>query len=147
MGIVTTYNEAGVKEYMETVLGDTAHKLGWSVAGDDFDEPVNEVLYTLSEADFSFVDTQAEARKVRMVARMEVWRAAMYYTAHEASHSAGAPGTGQTTRSQIHTQCKAMFELAYGQFTEAYPELSVRTSREVERTPISYTYDYYGNAE
>ena len=147
MPVVTSLTEAKVKEYMEQVLGDTASKLGWSVGGDDFDEPVNEVLYTLEESSFSFVSTQALARKVRIVARMEVWRAAMYYTAHEASHSAGAPGTGQVSRADVHRHCKEMFNVAKSQFTEAYPELSVQTSRQVERWPVDYEYDYYGNAE
>ncbi len=147
MPIVTSLNEPSVKEYMQVVLGDTASKLGWSVGGDDFDEPTNEVLYILNESSFSFVDTQAEVRKVRTIARMEVWRAAMFYTVHEISHSAGAPGTGQTSRADIHRHCKEMYNLASSQFTEAYPELSVQTSRQVERWGMDYKYDYYGNAE
>ena len=147
MPIVTSLNEPTVKEYMQTVLGDTSSKLGWSVGGDDFDEPTNEVLYILDESSFAFVDTQAEVRKVRTIARMEVWRAAMFYTVHEISHSAGAPGTGQTSRADIHRHCKDMYSLARAQFTESYPELSIQTSRQVERTAIDYKYDYYGNAE
>ena len=68
MATVTTLTEAEVQAYMEIVLGDTAHKLGWSVSGDDFDEPTNEVLYTLDEEDFSFVATRADVKKVRVAA-------------------------------------------------------------------------------
>ena len=67
MGIPTSYTEAEVKEYMERVLGKTAQKLGMSVAGDNFDEPVHEVLFFLGEADFTFADSQTEIAMVRGV--------------------------------------------------------------------------------
>lgn len=147
MAIATTITEDEVKQYMEDVLGDTSSKLGWTKVGGDFDEPTNEVLYTLDESGFVFVNTQAEVKKVRMTARMEVWRAAMFYTVHEISHSAGAPGTGQTSRADIHRHAKDMYELAKSDLMDSYPELSSSISQRVERTPIDYKYDYYGNAE
>ncbi|MCK5642223.1 MAG: hypothetical protein KAJ19_15565 [Gammaproteobacteria bacterium] len=139
--------ETQVKQYMENVLGDAAGKLGWSVGGDDFDEPTNEVLYTLEEADFSFATSQATVKKIRVTARMEVWRAAMYYTVHEIAHSSGAPGTGQSSRADIHRHCKAMYALARSQFIESYPEFSAQASQAVERYGVEYDGDYYGNAE
>ena len=147
MTLPTTYNIAGVKEYMQKVLGDTSRKLGWSVGGDDFDEPAHEVLYTLGEADFSFVDTAAEAARVRAVARLEAWRAAMYYTIQETSFSAGAPGTGTTSRADVHRHCKAMFELSKAEVLEKYPSLGALESREIEVYPIRYEGDYYSNAD
>ena len=145
MPVVTTLSENDVKEYMEVVLGDTASKLGWTVGGDDFDEPVNEILYILGESSYAFVTAQADVKKVRSIARVEAWRAAMYYTAHEISHSSGAPGTGQTSRADIHRHCKAMFTLAKSQFVESYPD--DQPSRSVERWAVSYDGDYYANAE
>ena len=147
MAIVTTYTEQEIKQYMEDVLGNTADKLGWSKSGGDFDEPANEALYTLGEDDFTFVASRDEAKKARLAARMEVWRHAMYYTVHEVSHSAGAPGTGQVNRQDVHRHCKSMFELARARFVEDYPELAPSTSREVRRWGLGYNYDYYGNAE
>ena len=147
MAIEISITEKQTQQYMEDVLGDTADKLGWSVGGDDFDEPTNEVLYTLEQADFSFATSQAQVKKVRVTARMEVWRAAMYYTVHEIGHSSGAPGTGQSSRADIHRHCKAMYDLANSQFVEAYPEFSAQASREVERWGFGYENDYYGNAE
>ena len=147
MGLPTTYDEVGIKDYMEKVLGDTAKKLSWSVAGDDFDEPAYEVLLVLGETDFSFVNTQTEVAKVRTVARQEAWRAAMYYSVHETSFSAGAPGTGQATRADIHRHSKAMYELAKAELLEKYPDLGGQESQEVEGYPVEYSGDYYGNAE
>lgn len=147
MAIPTTYTEAEVKQYMEDVLGDTADKLGWSVGGNDFDEPLYEVLYTLEKSDFTFVNTLALANKVRVVARREVWRAAMYYTAHEASFSAGAPGTGQTNRADVHRHCRSMFDLANAELLEKFPDLGAQDSRETTRWQVGYDKDYYGNQE
>ena len=145
MAIVTSYTEAEVKQLMENLLGDTATKLGWSVGGDDFDEPTNEVLYVLELADFTTITTQALALKVRVVARVEAWRAAMYYTVHEASFSAGAPGTGQTSRADIHRHAKAMFEMAKADMTEKYPDLVAQETRSIVRTAIEYDEDIYAN--
>lgn len=146
MALPTTYTETEVKEYMENVLGDTAHKLGWTVEGNDFDEPTNEVLYVLDLADFTSISSRAEAAKLRVVARMETWRAAMYYTVHESSHSAGAPGTGQTSRADIHRHAKGMFEMAKAEAFDKYPDLDTM-SREAERWPASYKNDYYSNQD
>lgn len=147
MAIVTTITEAEVKQYMEDVLGDTASKLGWSVAGDDFDEPANEVLYTLGVDDFSAVSTRDGVAQVRAVARMEVWRHAMFYTAHEASFSAGNPGTGQTSRGEIHRSSKALYELARQEVNDQFPSLLPQDTREVVRYPVKYEDDYWANAE
>lgn len=147
MAIVTTLTEDEVKQYMEDMLGDTAGKLGWSKAGLDFDEPANEVLYTIGQADFTYITTQILVKQARVTARMEVWRHAMYYTVHEIAHSAGAPGTGNVSRADIHRHCKAMFDLAKSDFVELYPDLAATTSRQVERWGLGYEYDYYGNAE
>ena len=147
MGTSTTITESEAKTYMETLLGDTANKLGWSVAGNDFNEPVNEVLYTLDAEDFASISTIAGVSKVRTICKTEVWRAAMYYTLHETSYSAGAPGTGQTNRADIHRHSKAMYELALSEQAQRYPDLVLGgTSRDVEAWQTDYDDDYYGNA-
>lgn len=145
MPVVTTLTEADVKTYMANMMGDTAIKLSWSVVGGDFDEPTNEVLYSLGKADFSFVSTQSDVQKVRAVARVEAWRAAMFYSAHETTHATGAPGTGQTSRSAVYTHCKEMFQAALSNYTALFPD--ERPASLVERYSVSYDGDYYANAE
>jgi len=144
MGIVTSLTELEVKEYMFAMMGDTATKLGWSVAGGDFNEPANEILYSLEEANYTFVNSQIIVRKVRAIARVEAWRAATYYTAHEVTHSTGAPGTGQTSRTAIHQHCQSMFIAAKSQYIESYPDEQPDSS--VARTAVTYEGDYYSNA-
>lgn len=148
MGIPTSYTEDQVKEFMEKVLGKTGKKLELSVANDSFDEPAYEVLFVLGESDFSFATTQEQIKKIRLVARMEAWRAATYETAHEASHSVGAPGTGQTSRADIHRHCLEMLEKAQAELSQTFPELVIGedSSWGVERIPVSYDGDYYSNA-
>ena len=71
----------------------------------------------------------------------------MNETAHEASHSVGAPGTGQTTRADIHRHCKQMFEAASSEVARTYPDLvSDSGSWSVGRVPTTYDGDYYVNA-
>ena len=147
MAIATSLTESEVKQYMQNVLGDTSKKLGWFAADDDFDEPANEVLYVLDKADYTFVISQALVAKTRSVARVEVWRAAMYYTVHESSFSAGAPGTGQTSRADIHRHCKEMFQLSQSEMIQKYPDLGSDESREAEKVSVEYANDYYANAE
>ena len=145
MALPTTYTAKQVAQYMETVLGETAHKLGFKEEKGSFAEPVNEVLLVLGEEDFSFVNTQAEVKKVRLVARMEAWRAVMYYTAHEVSHSAGAPGTGQVSRDSVHRSASALFAKAESEFKEAYPALVEDDGREVSKWTLTYENDSYSN--
>lgn len=146
MPIKTTYTESEVKDYMERSLGDTSRKLGWTAEAGDFDEPALEVLYFMGEPDYTFVDTATDAAKVRAVARMEAWRFAMFSTAHEASHSVGAPGTGTTNRADVHRHCKDQFELSKEWLEERYPDLVAEPARQVGRYSVEYTDDYYGNA-
>jgi hypothetical protein len=147
MALPTAYTEQTIKEYMQTILGKTGVKLGLSVEGDNFDEAAHEVLFFLGESSYSFATSQDQIKKVRAVARQEAWRSAMNETVHEASHSVGAPGTGQTTRADIHRHSKEMFEAAVSEVAQAYPELvSESGSWSVGRVPVNYDGDYYKNA-
>lgn len=137
-----SYSTAEVKAYMERVLGDTAAKLRWSAGDGDFDEPAKEVHIRLGD-DLTDVDTGL----VRAVSRVEVWRAAMYYTVHEASFSAGAPGTGSTNRADIHRQAKAMYEMASSELTIAYPDYAPQATRSMAIYPVTYSNDPYSNDE
>jgi hypothetical protein len=136
----TVWTPEGVQaqQYMETVLGDTARKLGWSASGGDFDEPVYELnLYWPS----AVTVWNNEPRKARAAARVEAWRAAMFYTAHEASFSAGNPGTGQTNRADIHRHAKEMYQMALSEFGEQFPEDSYNTPL-IRSSSVAYSGPY-----
>lgn len=145
MAIKTSYTEAEVAQYMETLLGDTARKESWNAADGDFDEAVNQVLYNLEQNDFTFVSSAIAAAEVRAVSAVEAWRMAMYNTAHYASHSVGAPGTGQTSKADVHRFCKDMFEQAMEELERRFPAstaLWTEQTRDVSYWTVVYSQDY-----
>lgn len=122
MAVKTTYTDAEVQDYMGVLLGDTAKKLNLSVADGDFQDASDSVLYSLEQDDYTFVTTRDLAAEVRAVAKVEAWRMAMHNTAHLASHSVGAPGTGSTSRQNVHEFCKTMYEMAQQELAEKFPD-------------------------
>lgn len=143
MGTKTTYTEGELKAFMEKTLGKTAEKLGLSAAEGDFDEPVNETLYVLGIADLTSISSLDEVHKLRTVAKVEAWRSVTANSVHEASHSAGAPGTGQVNRGEIFRHAKDMFDLALSEMLEKYPLLGSQLSSEVSSYKVTYDGDLY----
>lgn len=145
MAVKTSYTDEEVMQYMQNLLGDTARKENWTTDGGDFQEPSNQVLYNLGQSSYVFVSSAEVAAEVRAVATVEAWRMAMYNTAHYASHSVGAPGTGQTSKSDVHRFCKDMFELAQEELERRFPDsdaLFVERTRDVAMWPVIYAQDY-----
>jgi hypothetical protein len=146
MALPSGYTELELAAYMEILLGETARKLNLKSDDGDFDEAVNDVLLVLDRDDLTWVSTRADVKKVRTVARQEAWRVVVNGSAHEVSHSVGAPGTGQTSRSAIHTQAVERLEEAQAETKELYPDLFDESgARSVDNWTVNYTYDYYSN--
>lgn len=147
MTVKTSFTESEVGELMQSILGETARQMGWENEDNAFAEAIESTLHVLGEDDFSFVSTRSDAYKVRLVARMEAWRMAMYNTVHEASFSVGSPGTGQTSRSEIYRQSKEQFEMARGELKRLYPSLvadvDLSAMLAATITPIDYESDLY----
>lgn len=141
MAIKVSYTEEEVKQYMMDVLGDTATKQGWSVEDADFEVAADEVLYSLGKQDFTFVNSVETAAEMRAVARVEVWRMAMANSAHLHSHSVGAPGTGQTSRSDVYRQLKEQFDLAVQYLTDKFPG-SAAVTQPVTASILAYPVEY-----
>jgi hypothetical protein len=109
MSIPASYTETTLATYMHTILGPVAATLGWSVAAGSYDEPVNEALAAYGVDDIADISGRANITKLRALARREVWRAVMQATA---SHYDVKADGANRSRSQIHTQAKAAYELA-----------------------------------
>lgn len=139
----TTYSEAELKQFMEDLIGATADKLGIRAEAGHFDTAVDETMYIMGVSDLTSINTLAEARKLRLVARREAWRFVAASTVHEASFSSGSPGTGSTNRADIHRHAKAMFDLANAELITEYPDLIVASSRSVIRTTVQYPFSPY----
>ncbi len=106
MAAPTSYTETALKLYMIDILGAVHTALGWTVDSNQYDEAVSE---TLLAYDVSAIADATEIRKLRTLARREAWRQAMYETALDYDLSKEGDSS---SRSQMHTQAKAMFDLA-----------------------------------
>lgn len=72
MPVPTSYTETGLADYMKSVLAETAEAINWITTPGSYQEAVNETLIAYG------VDDIAEAtdiKKLRVIARREVWRA------------------------------------------------------------------------
>jgi len=74
MTLPTTYDETTFAEYLNSVLGDAAGVLGWSVVSLSYDEVINDVMYSLGITDLS---DAVSLQVLRAVGRREVWKAAI----------------------------------------------------------------------
>lgn len=71
----TTYTEAQLKAYANTVLGSMAATLGWTVGAGSYDEVINEVLIDLNISDISAQAGLGSVNILRAVTRRETWKA------------------------------------------------------------------------
>ena len=134
MSVPTSYTEADLKAFVHTTLGATATALGWSVAGGSYDETVNETLLAYGQTDISQISGTANIRKVRALARLMAWRAAV----------AGLAGyndirDGQTALSLSQLQAQALNALRQAEADAAQYDDSYRVG--VDK--VTYIHDPY----
>jgi len=135
MAIPASYTETTIKYYLHDMLGAVATMLGWSPDGADYDEAVDEAIASYGVDDISAITGRDNVRKLRALARREVWRAVMQATT---GHYDVTTDGASRNRSQMHVQAREQFDLAdaacmsYGE--DGYTISSVH---------ISYTDDPY----
>lgn len=125
MAIVTSYTEDALKVYLAAVLGDTATYLKWTVADGDYDEVVNEALYSYGADAIGDISGRANIRKLRMIARRELWRAVMAAASRKHSITSSSPGGGSTNEGMVFDHAKEMFEMESENIKRDYPSLSL----------------------
>lgn len=108
MPVVTSYTEQELADYMRDILGDVAVTLEWTDTDDlgNYKEAIQE---TLQAYGISTIDQAIDVRKLRTIARREVWRAVMMATA---SNYRFGSDREQYFRQQFHEQAKAQFAIA-----------------------------------
>lgn len=74
MAYPASYTETSLAEYMHATLGAMATRLGWTVDDGDYTEAVNEAVAAYGTDDISGITGRDELRKLRALARREVWR-------------------------------------------------------------------------
>jgi len=132
----TSYTEDQLKGFMHRTLGAVASVLNWDVFTNAYDEAAIETLLAYG------VDTIAEAtdmRKLRALARREVWRAVMHETVGDFDFSADG---GSYNRSQIHAQAVTQFSRAADDALE-YDDINWRVSV----ATLTQEYDPYAPPE
>lgn len=117
MAIPSSYTEQQLAQYMADLIGtDLGERLNWTVAGGDFDEAVNAALLLYGVDDISTISGRANIHKLRVAARVEVWRLVMQATAHY--HAFTTELGGSHSLDQIHQQARDMFNDALSQAVE-----------------------------
>ena len=74
MAYPAAYTEQSLAEYMHATLGAMATRLGWTVDTDSYDEAVNEAVAAYGTDDITGITGRDNLRKLRALARREVWR-------------------------------------------------------------------------
>lgn len=109
MAAPSSYTEATFKTYLvDEVLGDVATELEWTTASTAVGNAVNETLLALNSEDITEFSSLLLVRKLRAFGRREIWRQAAQFTAAQINVMADG---AQAQLSQLHAQCKAMFDM------------------------------------
>lgn len=104
MAYPSGYTEQSLAEYMHATLGAMAARLGWTVDGDHYDEAVNEAVAAYGADDIASITGRENLRKLRALARREVWRAVVQSVAAYYEFSTD----GQSFKpNQMSTQARA----------------------------------------
>lgn len=109
MALPSTYTENTLKPYLHQVLGNVATVLGWDEASGHYDEPITEAVAAYGADSISEITGRDNLRKLRALARREVWRAVMQAAAGHYDFTTD----GQSfKRSQIYTHAEKAFQQA-----------------------------------
>lgn len=99
------YTEATLATFMHSTVGRMATVLGWANPA-SYAEPINETLLAYGAAD---VADASDIRKLRAIARREVWRAAVEGLASAYDLTADS---SSFKRSQMLTQARTALQMA-----------------------------------
>lgn len=110
MTVPASYTEQELKEYMAATLGEKAAKLlDWTVAEGHYDEAATETAFAYGVDDVAEVSGRENIRRLRAIARRELWRSVMQRTMHLRDSNTE---TGNDAHSQIYRHATEQFELA-----------------------------------
>lgn len=131
----STYTEESLSAYMDSILGAVADVLSWSVAGGDYAEAVNETLLAYGVDDIALVTGRENIKRLRALARREVWRAVVNVTAGDYDFEADG---GKYSRSEINKMAMQNLIRAESEAAEYDPLWRVGVDA------VTYKHDPYG---
>lgn len=85
MPVPTSYTEITFAMYLHGVLGVTAEMVGWSVAGGNYTEVINDTLLAYGVADIA---QATDVSKLRVLGRMWLWQMAKTAVIPEVNYNA-----------------------------------------------------------
>lgn len=118
MAAPTIYTESTLAAYMLTCLKDVATQMAWTTLT-DVQEAVNEALLAYGVTD---VANASDIKKVRKLARREIWRQVCSATAGNFAFSADG---ASFSRQQIHEHAMQEFNAAFAEAAE-YDGFSIK---------------------
>lgn len=102
MAVPTSYTESDFGDYLESELGPVATSLGWTRAGGDFDEPINDALFLIEETDVVNVGS-SDISDFRTLGKLTTWRKVMSFVSMDMDFSAD---NASYKRSQLQVMAK-----------------------------------------
>ncbi|MFW6182848.1 MAG: hypothetical protein ACOC8X_03555 [Chloroflexota bacterium] len=111
MAIPTGYTEDELAQYMHETLGadDVARQLDWTPEEGHYDEAVFETLMAYGTDDIESITGLQNIRRLRAIARRELWRLVMQRTVHQRDTNTEG---GNDAHSQVHRHAREMFKMA-----------------------------------
>jgi hypothetical protein len=103
MAIPSSYTETTLADYMMDQLKGIATMLGWTTTPDDYQEAVNEALLSYGADDIATIMGRDNLRKLRALAKIEVWKAALAAVTLDFDFSADG---GSYSRDQVFQHIK-----------------------------------------
>ena len=110
MAIPTGYTEETLSAYRSSQAGAVADLLGWTVDGGSYAEPINDTLLAYGTDDLTTISGSTNIRKLRAMARRELWRAAVAQFA--GSYDWTVPDGTSIKESTLQAQAQAAFAQA-----------------------------------
>jgi len=142
MALPTSYTETTFADYLHGILSHTANALGWSVAGGDYAEIVNDALLIAGVSDITTVAGAGPMRLLRIAGQIALWQAVV--AAFVGDYDFEADG-GRYDRDQLFQHAKAMLAMARGQGVVAGLDVDGDggTAWEVQGGTVGYAGDPY----
>lgn len=143
MELPSVYDATNLANFMHGVLGedDAARDLNWSVAQGDYDEPVVETMLAYGVDDLGSVTGLENIRRLRAIARRELWRTVMQRTVYKTDTNTEG---GNEAHSQLHRHARQMFEMAGVAVMEAHTA-AVRPPAPPAGGPVRNVYVPWGS--
>jgi hypothetical protein len=104
--VPTSYTEATLKAFMHATIGAVADSLEWTTVGTKYDEAMIETLLAYGVTDIA---NATDIKKLRALARREVWRSVLAEVSSDIDFSADG---ARYSQQQLFTMAQQQFQMA-----------------------------------